>query len=254
MALAGDGFKLVERPVTCGAQQADAGFAVGLASNFLGSEEGLARHQAAGVYVWQSHLRWPCCNGVVRLVNVFVAEQGVISIALMQAFAQQHQACGFPVNAVQGHQVGASGQAFELHQQALLHIAPAGGDGHEMRFVGHQQVIVFKHDARLHGQDRFIDQVAVVIKALTRLAGLVGQGGLTAFLQDQALLQALCPFAARDAGHACSQKIEHIERAGWWDRNHAGAHAIAHGQLRPLARLVHVRRGGTPSPTRHGPA
>ena len=253
VAFATDGLQRIQTPCPFGLQQGDAGFAVGLARHFLCSEKWFARHQAAAVHARQRQARQQWRHSVVGLVDLVVAKQRVVGVAVLGAFAQQHQARGFAVDAVQRHQIGAIGLALELHQQALLHITARGRDGHEVRFVGHQQVLVFEHGVRLERQDRLIGHVAVVVNALAHVAALVGPGGLAVFLEHQALRQTLGPLSARNAGHALGQKIEQMRRP-LRHRNHAGAHAIAHGQGSGLAQVRHVRRGGTPSPTRRGRA
>ena len=74
---------------------------------------------------------------MVGLVDVLLAKQGVVGVAVGRALAQQHQACGFAVDAVQWHQVVTTRQVFQLHEQTLLHIPPTRCDGHEMGLVGH---------------------------------------------------------------------------------------------------------------------
>ena len=83
-----------------------------------------------------------------------------------------------------------------MHQQTLLNEAARGGDGHEVRLVGHQQMVIFKDHTGLHGQCGFVSQMAVVVQALPGLANLFGRRGLSAVVQHQALLQALGPFLA----------------------------------------------------------
>ena len=103
---------------------------------------------------------------------------------------------------MQRHQVVVACQVFELHQQALLHIATHRGDGHEVRFVRHDQVLVFKHDAGLLRQHRLVGDVAVVVELGVRCVHLCGLDGLGIFVEHQVMGKAMQPFVPRDIGHA----------------------------------------------------
>ena len=104
----------------------------------------------------------------------------------MRAFAQQHQACGFAVDAVDGREVGAAGLALEPNQKALLNVLARRCDGHEMGLVGHQQVFVFKHNGFMLRQVRLLREAAVVVQPLTARVGLAGHDRAGVFVQHLA--------------------------------------------------------------------
>ena len=136
-----------------------------------------------------------------------VSEQRLVRIALVGLDAEQHQPGGFAVNAVNWNQGVNAEPLFEPHQQCFLQVVAGWCDGQEVRFVGHDQMVVlvqhgfFKRDARL-----CID-IAVVIN--THVAGVRPFRGdqPPVFVHHQLVGHALKPDLAGNGGEAFNQKI-----------------------------------------------
>ena len=140
------------------------------------------------------------------------------------------ETAGLVAFAVQRAERGQAQAAPQPHQQAALHEAPAGRDGHEVRLVGHHQPVVLEDDAFALGRGWLAGPAAVVEQALAGAAGRVGGERLAGFVQHRAGIQARLPFGAREGGQAVGQEVEHRRPARRGHGHAAGAHAVAQGQ------------------------
>ena len=182
--------------------------AIGRASHFLHADEVAAFLHAAVVFAREAKLGPVRRDGLVGFVHTLLAKQRLVRPPVTALGGQQYQPGRVAVNAVDGGQVGQAQLIFQLHQQGVLDVAAAGGDGQKVRLVGHDQVgILVQHlGPKRHG--RLVRCLAVVVDAQAgQKWGFWGYGA--APLIDHFVgSHALQPVAARDGRQALAQKIQ----------------------------------------------
>ena len=176
----------------------------------------------------------PGRDGFIDFAHLPGAKQGLVGIPVLRAFAQQHQARGFAVDAVQRAQIGQGEVRFQAHQQGLAHITPAGRDGQKVRLVGHHQVRVFKQHGGFKRDGVLVSELAPVVHPGAPRIGGLGRQGAPVFAQHPARLHAFGPFGATDARQALGQVVDQ-QRPGTEPHpgqgQAAGRDAIAHGDV-----------------------
>jgi len=252
VALAADREEAVQRPRAFLPDTFDARFAVGW--------QALVRlrfaHPVESLFVFQDMAS--ACEGKLQrlapsghrfidLVHTPLAKQRLVGVAVLRAFAEQYQAGGFAVDAVQRAQVGTAQLRLQPHQQRFAHIASARRHGQKMRLVGHDQMRVFKQHSGFKRNRIFVGQLAPVVHPCTAHIGRIRRQWLAVFAEHTARAHALGPFASADARQALGQVVDQrrpgaLAHAG--QGHAAGRDAIAHRNVRIFGHMGHGSGAG----------
>ena len=163
----------------------------------------------------------------------------MVGTSVLGANTQQHQTRCFSVNAVDGRQLAQAQFTLELHQQALLHIAATGRDGHEMRLVSDHHMRILKQHLRFEGQLGLVAHIAVIKHAAVGCVSLFGRDGLAVGVEHLRLCHAVLPLVTAHRRQAFGQKIQHRGPRARWQGHATGANAIAHRQVRGSVQSRH---------------
>ena len=97
----------------------------------------------------------PSCDGLVDLVHPALAQQRLVSVALLGLHDEEHHPGGLAVQPVHGHQACDAEQLFHPYQGRFMQVAAAGHGGQEVRFVDGHEVLALVQDGQLERHARF---------------------------------------------------------------------------------------------------